>query len=426
MKKINAFDSVETLILGAGIAGMSAAYHLQEQKKEYLLIEKESQPGGIARTRMQNGFYFDCGGHYLHLREAWTRDWVQKLLQDNIFLHERRAFIQAAERIIPYPFQAHLAHLPHPLKEECLEGFKTRPISKTLLFKDWVQATFGSGIAKYFMEPYNKKIMQSHYGRLTTDWIGNHIPKIALEDLQNPKKHSWGYNAEFYYPKQGGIGAFSEALAKPLANLLLNTGVQSIALGELLLDNGSRIRWKNLITSLPLPTLIQKLSFAPSRIKRLAVGLKSVGIVCVNLGIRDHSFEDKDWVYYPEKKFPFYRIGSYSAVAPSMCPNGANALYVELPGNPDFFHWKDEKILDFLLPHLKKLHFISKKQDCHAWLVDRIKTAYVVYDAHRKKAVPEILEWLKSQHIHSIGRFGRWQYSSMEQAILEGAAAAAK
>ncbi len=414
-------DFVDTLILGAGLAGMSAAYHLQQQKKDYWLIEKEPLPGGIARTRSVNGFHFDCGGHYLHLREVWTRDWVRELLQENIFLHSRRAFIRVADREIPYPFQAHLSHLPPRLKEECIEGFKKRLISKkTPLFKQWIQTVFGSGIAKYFMEPYNKKLMQSHYGRLTTDWIGKHIPKVSLKDLQNPDRHSWGYNAEFYYPLRGGIGAFSEALAKTLKNLFLNTSIQRIEPGILFLQNGHSIHWKNLISSIPLPTLIQSLSFAPSRIKRLAAGLKSVGIVCVNLGISGNSFAEKDWIYYPEKEFPFYRIGSYSSVATSMSPDNSTSVYVELPGKSDFFHRNDKELLNFLFPYLKKLKLLQKKQDCHALLVDRIKTAYVVYDMHRKIAVPEILEWLKSQHIHSIGRFGRWQYSSMEQALIEG------
>ena len=284
---------VETLILGAGIAGLSAASHLQAQKKEFLLIEKENRAGGIARTRELNGFHFDCGGHYLHLREAWTRDWVRELLGKNLFLHQRRAFIHVANQEVPYPFQAHLSHLPPAMAKECIEGFKNRPKmepKKIPLFKDWIQASFGSGIAKHFMEPYNKKLMHTYYKRLTTDWIGNHIPKISLKDLQNPERHPWGYNVEFYYPKSGGIGAFSEALAKPLLNLQLNTSFQRIEPGALILENGREIRWKNLISSIPLPALIRSLSFAPLAIRNLAEGLKSTGIVCVNLGISGNTF----------------------------------------------------------------------------------------------------------------------------------------
>src|SRR5438067_5445339 len=96
-------ETHSTLILGAGLTGLSCAYHLGG---EYLLVEKESEPGGIVRTRNRhNGFLCDGTGHWLHLRNPYMAELVQKLLAGQLVEHERKAVIHMAGAFTPYPFQ---------------------------------------------------------------------------------------------------------------------------------------------------------------------------------------------------------------------------------------------------------------------------------------------------------------------------------
>jgi len=93
-----------TLLLGAGLTGLSCAYHL---KSDYLLVEKENEPGGIVRTRIRHdGFLCDGTGHWLHLRNDYMKSLAQKLLPGQLVEHERKAVIHMRNCFTPYPFQA--------------------------------------------------------------------------------------------------------------------------------------------------------------------------------------------------------------------------------------------------------------------------------------------------------------------------------
>ncbi|MFM8653114.1 MAG: NAD(P)-binding protein, partial [Verrucomicrobiota bacterium] len=110
----------ETLILGAGLTGLSCAYHLGG---DYLLVEKESEPGGVVRTHVRgNGFFCDGTGHWLHLRNAGMRALVEKLLPGGLVEYERKAVIHLQGRVTPFPFQANTAGQPPQTTLDCLLG----------------------------------------------------------------------------------------------------------------------------------------------------------------------------------------------------------------------------------------------------------------------------------------------------------------
>ena len=111
------------VVLGAGLAGLSAAWHLQHSGKECLVFEKEDEVGGLCRSKRLKGFTFDYDGHLLHFKHQATFNLVQKLLNGNLARHQRSAFIYHDGRYIRYPFQANLYNLPSSVSKECLLGF---------------------------------------------------------------------------------------------------------------------------------------------------------------------------------------------------------------------------------------------------------------------------------------------------------------
>src|SRR5881628_2998405 len=152
-------ESYPVVVLGAGLTGLSAAYHLGAPS---LVIEREREVGGLARTHTEEGFTFDCTGHLLHLREARVVALVDALLPDAFARHERRALIFSKGVYTPYPFQANLHGLPPEVVHECLSGFVEalvrraaggEPDLASLTFRDWTERTFGAGIARHFLVP---------------------------------------------------------------------------------------------------------------------------------------------------------------------------------------------------------------------------------------------------------------------------------
>src|SRR3989338_6390622 len=111
--------SEEIIILGAGLAGLSAAYHL---KSGYVLFEKENEIGGMARSINKDGYTFDYDGHLLHFRNEYAFNLVSELLNGNMAPHKRNSWIYSKGAFTRYPFQANFYGLPNSVVKDCLMG----------------------------------------------------------------------------------------------------------------------------------------------------------------------------------------------------------------------------------------------------------------------------------------------------------------
>src|SRR5262245_57819130 len=111
----------KVVVIGGGLAGLSAGYHLPEY--EPVVFEKEAVIGGLCRSFTQDGFTFDCTGHLIHLKNEYTKDLVARLLPNAFTAHERLAAIYSKQTTTPYPFQANTYGLPPEVVKECLMGF---------------------------------------------------------------------------------------------------------------------------------------------------------------------------------------------------------------------------------------------------------------------------------------------------------------
>ena len=424
----------DLLILGAGLSGLSTALHTRE---DHLLIEREDRAGGLTRTEEIDGFLFNHTGHWLHLRDDRVRRLVSDLLPGRLLSIARRARIYTHGVFTEYPFQANLYGLPAPVLRECLQGAVEAAIRRASrgrtprlrTFHDYVRFHFGDGIARYFIVPYNTKLWGVSPDEVTAEWTQRFVPvpDIAriVDGALGLSEEAMGYNATFLYPADGGIEALPQAMVGRLRSdrILLNAAVTAIhAEARIVEAAGLRFHYDRLVSTLPLPELVRIIQDAPADIRRAARRLRCAPLRYMNVGLAvERPLNGVHWVYLPEPRFPFYRVGSASNAVPYLAPPGRSSLYVELANDRPIAN-RDAVIA--LAAFLREIGSIARESDLLFAVFREHPYGYVIYDRFCAPARARILSYCESRRIRSIGRYGAWTYNSMEDAILDGMAAA--
>lgn len=428
-------EQKETIIIGAGLAGLSTALHLGG---DYLILEKEGRVGGLARTEVEDGFYFDVTGHWLHLRDERVKRLVSELLSDCFIEVERRAKIYIEKTFIDYPFQVNLAGLPIWMLRDCLKSaiqsaiMRAKKASyKPKNFLEYAKYYFGEGIARHFIVPYNTKIFGVHPSEITAEWCSRFVPIPNIDQVVDGalgfKDLSLGYNVKFLYPRQGGIEVLPKAFEARLeqSKILRNTMLRTIDVTQRTVEFGDeKVKFENLVSTIPLKELVAKTKDAPKDIMKAASLLRCSSLRYMNVALSvPHPLNGAHWLYIPEDRFPFYRVGCFSNVLPYMSPEGCSSLYVELRCDKPV---EDRDAVHSISSFLKEIGSIEKDGQILFVIPRTVRYAYVTFDKNCIKARAKVLDWFASNGIYSIGRYGKWTYNSMEDAILDGIVTAEK
>ena len=424
-------DFYPVVILGAGLTGLSTAYHLRLPS---VVLEREGEVGGLARTHTEDGFTFDCTGHLLHLRDPRVQSLVAAILPDAFARHERRALIYSKGVYTPYPFQANLHGLPPEVVQECVGGFvdalvrralEGEPDLSRLTFRDWASRTFGTGIAKHFLVPYNTKLWRTDLDEIECGWVSWSIPRPTLKEVLDgafgATVRGMGYNPSFLYPRRGGISALPEALARRGAEVRLSETVAAVdaRARAVHLASGRTVRYETLVSTLPLDRLLRITRGLPDGLPEVAARLRAVRVLNISLGVDREAVSGAHWVYFPEPEYSFYRVGFPANLSPSLAPRGCSSLYVErslLRDEP----FDEDQVVSAAVDDLKRARILWKGDRVVYRRVQVLDPAYVIYDRFRAGSLPRVHETLRAAGIHSTGRFGSWEYSSMEGAIQAG------
>lgn len=427
---------VPVLIVGAGVSGLSVAYHLP---CNHLLIEKESKAGGLARSVHSKGFTFDHSGHLLHFHNDDTTALIRSLVKGGLKRCKRSAWIYSHEVCTPYPYQVNTYQLPERIKEECIDGLsealdklkvKTNPRQS---FLEWVVSRFGMGFAKNFFLPYNRKLWTVDPSVLTSEWVDSFVPQPSIEEVikgaTTDYSKSFGYNSYFYYPKTGGIEKLVQGFFhKDSINLECNTTLHSVRCSDHVVTirkmNGEleEVEYDYLVFTIPLPEFLKRVSDLSPKLSGMREKLRWTTVVCVNVGTSEkNSGNGAHWIYFPESKFPFYRIGFPSNFSSDVTPKGCSSMYVEVsvPGSSIVTKDKLTDIVFRCTDGLKECGLLKSTDHLVTVKPLVIPYGYVIYDRNRTPAVTTCLSELNASGIYGIGRYGGWKYSFMEADIGE-------
>jgi protoporphyrinogen oxidase len=428
------------LIIGAGPAGLGCARELVKLGHEnWVLCERSSHAGGHAASHVDpQGFTWDEGGHvvFSHYREFDRL--LEEVMGEEVFFHERSSYIRFDDRWVPYPFQNNLRHLPPEAAFECLVGLIEAPGGDPSSdFGTWMEATFGTGITKHFMQPYNFKVWATPPELMQSRWIGE---RVSVVDYQGALRTvifgdddvAWGPNNTFMFPAAGGTGEIYRRVAVKLGDRIM----YDRRLAEVDTDNktatfsdGSKEPYDFLVSTMPLDLLVKSIPQAPDRVRAAAEDLEHNGVYIVGIGYETPLKDDKSWLYFPQNNAPFYRATNFAKYSAANVPDADTSRYCAYMTEISFSPYKDEPrqgLEERVETGLRAAGVVEGEPEVASMHVIESEYAYPVPTLKRDDALQVIQPWLMEHNILSRGRFGSWKYEigNMDHAVKMGLDAA--
>jgi protoporphyrinogen oxidase len=419
------------LVLGAGLAGLSAAFHL---KRPCLILERHRNPGGLVSTVQHGGFLFDLAPHAFFTNDDYAlRLFIRLVGESNVLVHDQNARVCLNGVLSRFPIQASLHGQPPEVIADCLDGLAhalySPEVTEAADFRQWVLASFGWGIARHFLFPYNTKLWGVRPEELTADWTDRKVVKVSFRDavigaVCDRSLENYA-NRTFCYPVTGGISTLPREFARQVTGLRPETDVVEIDLHrkEAMTATGEAFSYEAVVWTLPLHMVGSLVRDLPSDIVEATRALSYRRVVCVFVGLDRPPAEPWHWMYFSEEKYPFYRVSFPHAFSPAMVPRNRSSMCAEVSipcgGAPDL-----GAITESVLTGLDRamlLHHGEKPCLVETAVMD---PAYIVYDHRRNAAVKAVANYLKEFHVFPAGRFGEWAFLNMDQAILSGRRAA--
>lgn len=409
-------ETTKYLILGAGISGLSLAYFLKNEN--YHILEQENSVGGFCRTTYQDGYTWDYAGHFFHFKHSDIEHFfMSRIDKEGLIYNKKNTKIYLKNKYIDYPFQKNIHQLNKEDFISCLYDLYFRenhlPYNN---FEKMLYGKFGKSITNLFLKPYNEKLYSCDLNKLDVEAMGRFFPYADINDIISNMKYqnNNSYNNEFLYHKKGAQ-VFVDALSKEISRkrLALNEKILSIdAENKVVKTTKQEYRYEYLINTTMFPQLLKWVE--PDSYLKYKETLTYNKVCVFNLGFDLESYDkDVHWIYYPEKKYDFYRVGFYN----NILHEKPLSLYVELGYKPEALINKEEA-LEKILDGLKKAGIIyGHKLISYQYL--EMVPAYVHISKESNLLVKQKLFEFKDKNIYSIGRYGGWKYSSIEDAIVE-------
>ncbi len=444
------------VIMGAGPAGLTAAYELNKAGVCSTLLEKDGVVGGIARTVSYKGYLFDIGGHRFFTKaKAVDQMWREVLAEDDFLHRGRLSRIYYNKRFFYYPLRAvnTLAGLGIWNSVCILASYckaRLKPLLPERTFEDWVCNRFGRRLYETFFKTYTEKVWGIPCSEITADWAAQRIKGLSLiTALQNAligQKNNDKSKViktlidSFHYPRKGP-GMMWEAVARIVTaaghKLVMNTTVQKILWKEsqvtavLVSDQNGQtqtVSGTHFLSTLPIRELIQKLEPpAPATVIEAANRLCYRDFITVALVIKQKDLFDDNWIYIHDPSVKVGRIQNFKNWSPDMVTDPEKTClgleYFCFEGD-GLWTTPDEEMVRLATRELAALNLV-REEDVEDGTVVRMPKAYPVYDSTFREALATIRSFLDSLgNLQLIGRNGMHKYNNQDHSMLTAMMAA--
>jgi len=416
-------------ILGGGLAALELGRRLKQRGYDFIILEKNSEVGGLCRTLNSGEFRWDFGVHAIYSKNQQVIDYLKGLpIEYEHHRREVRICHWKGDQIysLNYPFENGLGALPLEEKVDCLLGYvqayrKGKRNFRNL--KEWIEQGLGYGIARHFMVPYNRKIWNCELSQISLDLVKNKIEPAPLEEIVKSvlgiETIGRAYQAKFIYPKKG-IGELTRVLSSPIReNIRLNSKVTRLVNGR-----GS---WKVfcnhidhhykvdlIVSTIPLVELLRlvDISGLKKSYKDLRYNWTYFFMVGLKKGCRFHSFSNCHWVFFSGDEV-FYRITFMNNFSSAFPPS----LVVEITFKGRASRMPAEQLIPCLINDLKRCRIIRSARDVA--IVNKVlyHYTYPIPTINSERVKRAIRRELKRHKIYLLGRSGAWEYINMDGVV---------
>lgn len=426
------------IVLGAGIAGISAAYHIKEKypNSEVAIYEKTNDWGGLCGgfyvPSPKGDFWFD---NAVHLSFA-PEEYVQNIFHSSSepIRHTPVPMNYYKGTWLKHPAQNNLFPLSAKEKTLALKDMIDNPNPKDNLqnFEEWLRAQYGNYFTENFPMVYTRKYWTTEARDLSVSWVGQRLYTPNLEEIlegaMTDNTPNTYYAQEMRYPKEGQYRSFFKSLAQKVHIIYNKKAIKIDPQNKIIaFADGSIESYSTLISTLPIPLLVKMIENTPQDILDSASHLKATSVALVSLGFSRADIPTNLWFYIYDEDKLFARVYSPSFKSSSNAPKDCSSLQAEIYFS-DFKTLEDlthhsQDIQDFCLKHVISSFInmgICKQEDIICQDFRILPYGNVIFTQDMEKHRDNVLEFIKKSNIFSCGRFGEWDYLWSNQSFLSG------
>lgn len=416
---------MKNIILGAGIAGITASYELNQNNIESIILEKNRSWGGLLDNFTIDGFRFD---KFIHL--SFTEDnFVNDIFYKTPLIKHLPISSNYYKGIwLKHPAQNNLFPLNEEEKKHIVDDFISRKdikIDEIKNYEDWLRVQYGNYFSENFPMIYTEKYWTLQAKDLETKWVGSRLYKPTLEEViqgcETDMTPNTYYAKEMRYPQKGGYKSFLKPLIES-ATIFTNNKIASIDIENKIIYNeiGDIYPYDNLISSLPLPEICRLIKNIPEKVMSASKKLNYTSGYLISLGFNKPDIADKLWFYIYDKDILPARVYSPSLKSPDNAPTGCSSLQAELYFNKGVkLNESDNEILEATIEKFVEMGLFNK-EDLIVKDIRTEKYANVIFDHFIYENREIVLNYLDQIGIISIGRFGEWDYFWSDQSMVSG------
>lgn len=390
---------VKYLILGAGPSGLSFARKLKDKGEDsFLVLEKESEAGGLCRSSMVDGSPFDIGGgHFLDVRRPKVNELLFRYLPEEEWnLFERDSRIEVDGVTIGHPFEANIWQMPLEKQVEYLESIAKAGCNSGLpmpeKFVEWITWKLGDKIAKDYMIPYNMKMFADELDELGTYWLEK-LPDVSFKEtllscLTHKPYGTQPGHARFYYPKKYGYGEVWLRMAESMKeHMVYNCSVTQLDCDTKIVtnSNGEQYQGERIITTIPWNTF-DVITNMPTELQEEIKKLKSSAIE--TRYVSENLDTNAQWIYYPDEALPYHRI----LVRHNFCEGSKG-------------YWLETR---------KERTFMYGQVEAYCYLNEY---AYPLNTIEKPQIMEQLLAFAKEKQIYGLGRWGEHNHYNSDVTV---------
>jgi protoporphyrinogen oxidase len=436
----------DVVIIGAGPAGLTAAYQLAKAGRRSTVLESDSVVGGISRTVEREGWRFDIGGHRFFTKVKPVEEfWHEILPDDDFMLRPRKSRIYYRGKFYDYPLRAMnaLGNLGLLEAARCVLSYlwaRMHPPKRQDMYEGWLAARFGWRLYRHFFKTYTEKVWGHPPAEMPADWAAQRVKNLSLTNAvvnavlpRRNQKNITSLIEEFQYPKLGPGMMWERCCDEVEAagtKVVMDTSVSRIChrggrAHSVTADSaGGQTEYSAsaIISSMPLSTLIRVMDPpVPEDVRRAADALGYRDFLTVALVVPAETVAWNDnWIYIHDTGVRTMRIQNFGSWSPYLVKDGRNVLGLEYTVDEGDESWSapDAVLIERGKQELGRLGLVDPAAVECGYVV-RMPKAYPYYDVDYKANVDTIRAWLDvhAANVFPVGRNGMHRYNNQDHSM---------